>query len=346
MSDEQICRQLLWASLRSTVRPCSNSTPHQPRSDGKVQRATVHPGQLSVGTHGLVGWDSGRPVWTEALLAALDRRLEQGQSVSPPDYPHAAEDVLLALTQAGALGVTQPRTAVWSSISPWLESALLRNGVARRVLTVDYNAPRIDARGDRLMAMELGQACSHYCSRGSAFDLIVSFSGIEHDGLGRYHDPLDPDGDLAAMREVWLQLRPGGVLLLGVPTSDTDATIVNGHRLYGPTRLPLLIRDFELVARVWDGHVVRGGLERANETPTLWYGRTGRVMRRGFAPRGDWGRSRHPGGEYWDWQHQPVLVLRKPKRRAAEMLPGWVAKWSAAVQEGRCKQMPDWHVRP
>ena len=74
--------------------------------------------------------------------------------------------------------------------------------------------------------------------------------------------------------------------------------------------------------------------------------RTGRVMRRGFAPRGDWGRSRHPGGEYWDWQHQPVLVLRKPKRRAAEMLPGWVAKWSAAVQEGRCKQMPDWHVRP
>jgi len=27
------------------------------------------------------------------------------------------------------------------------------------------------------------------------FDMVFSFSSIEHDGLGRYGDPLNPNGD-------------------------------------------------------------------------------------------------------------------------------------------------------
>ena len=46
------------------------------------------------------------------------------------------------------------------------------------------------------------------------FDLTVLYSGIEHDGLGRYGDPVNPDGDVSAMREMWLLTRPGGVLLV------------------------------------------------------------------------------------------------------------------------------------
>ena len=36
-------------------------------------------------------------------------------------------------------------------------------------------------------------------------DVIVSFSSLEHDGQGRYGDPLDPDGDLVAMKELYLK---------------------------------------------------------------------------------------------------------------------------------------------
>ena len=46
------------------------------------------------------------------------------------------------------------------------------------------------------------------------FDLTVSYSGIEHDGLGRYGDPINPEGDISAMREMWLLTRPGGILLV------------------------------------------------------------------------------------------------------------------------------------
>ena len=34
------------------------------------------------------------------------------------------------------------------------------------------------------------------------FDFAVTFSSLEHSGLGRYSDPLNPYGDLEAMAQV------------------------------------------------------------------------------------------------------------------------------------------------
>ena len=35
------------------------------------------------------------------------------------------------------------------------------------------------------------------------FDAVLSFSSLEHSGLGRYGDPLDPFGDLIEMAKAW-----------------------------------------------------------------------------------------------------------------------------------------------
>jgi len=40
---------------------------------------------------------------------------------------------------------------------------------------------------------------------------------VEHVGLGRYGEPLDPEGDIKAMRELRRVLAPGGSLLFVVP---------------------------------------------------------------------------------------------------------------------------------
>ena len=66
--------------------------------------------------------------------------------------------------------------------------------------------------------------------------VIVSFSGLEHDGLGRYGDPIHPNGDRAAMSEIRSFLRPGGLLLLGIPTTPHDDTAWPALRFYGPSR--------------------------------------------------------------------------------------------------------------
>lgn len=41
-------------------------------------------------------------------------------------------------------------------------------------------------------------------------DFAVSFSSIEHNGLGRYGDALDPNGDLRDVELLSCIIRPGG----------------------------------------------------------------------------------------------------------------------------------------
>jgi hypothetical protein len=54
---------------------------------------------------------------------------------------------------------------------------------------------------------------------------------VEHVGLGRYGDELDPDGDLRATSELARVLAPGGSLLLVVPVGRPRVQF-NAHRIY------------------------------------------------------------------------------------------------------------------
>lgn len=92
-------------------------------------------------------------------------------------------------------------------------------------------------------------------SQRPAFDLVVSISNFEHDGLGRYGDPIDPNGDIRAMNEMRDLVKPDGYLILGVPVAR-DAVVWNAHRLYGRVRLPQLLQGWGIDAFVgFDGQV-------------------------------------------------------------------------------------------
>lgn len=49
------------------------------------------------------------------------------------------------------------------------------------------------------------------------FDFVISYSSLEHSGLGRYGDELNPDGDIEAAEEVWCMLKKGGYFIIGLP---------------------------------------------------------------------------------------------------------------------------------
>ena len=49
------------------------------------------------------------------------------------------------------------------------------------------------------------------------FDAMVTFSSLEHSGLGRYGDSLNPWGDLITMAQAWCLLKPGARALVGIP---------------------------------------------------------------------------------------------------------------------------------
>ena len=81
------------------------------------------------------------------------------------------------------------------------------------------------------------------------FDVIMSFSAIEHTGLGRYGDALSPYGDVDAVKQVHCMLKPGGLFLLGLPTSHDGSSYIefNARRIYGKKRMDLLFKDWSLL---------------------------------------------------------------------------------------------------
>lgn len=74
---------------------------------------------------------------------------------------------------------------------------------------------------------------------------------IEHVGLGRYGDPIDPEADRRALRELERVLAPGGTLLLVVPVGG-ERVHFNAHRIYDPATIlaslpELRLRSFAVV---------------------------------------------------------------------------------------------------
>ena len=78
------------------------------------------------------------------------------------------------------------------------------------------------------------------------FDVVFSFSSLEHSGLGRYGDPLNPWGDIMSVAEAWCVSGPSAKLAMAVPTSVSlgkDILAHNAHRIYGPLMYPFLVRQ-------------------------------------------------------------------------------------------------------
>ena len=74
---------------------------------------------------------------------------------------------------------------------------------------------------------------------------------MEHSGLGRYGDKLNPYGDLEAAAQIWCVLKPGALFFLGVPTATAthfqDSIEYNAHRFYGTHRLAQIFANFKLI---------------------------------------------------------------------------------------------------
>lgn len=165
----------------------------------------------------------------------IDQYIKKIEKRQPNYYGETGKWLQLALEK---YSIRNQNVIIMGSVDPWCESFCLYYGA--RCTTVEYN--KIVSQDVRLNMV----SPKEYDRSPVKFDAALSISSFEHDGLGRYGDPLNPYGDLDAMRELKSKLQTGGKLFLSVPLGR-DALVWNVHRIYGRLRLPMLLENWEIL---------------------------------------------------------------------------------------------------
>jgi hypothetical protein len=150
------------------------------------------------------------------------------------------EHVYTTLDKYAAGFVTGKRGLVIGSENPWLEAILLDFG-AEHVTTLEFGTIR--SEHPKLSSFTPNEFTEKVLigSLEHDYDFVFSFSSLEHDGLGRYGDILNPKGDLHMMARTMTVLKPGGLFFLSLPVGAKDELAWNAHRIYGPNRYPLVV---------------------------------------------------------------------------------------------------------
>ena len=73
---------------------------------------------------------------------------------------------------------------------------------------------------------------------------LSSLCVVEHIGLGRYGDPLDPDGAEKAIAELKRVITLGGDLYVSLPIDDQNRTYFNAHRAFNEEYFVRLFEPF------------------------------------------------------------------------------------------------------
>jgi SAM-dependent methyltransferase len=87
--------------------------------------------------------------------------------------------------------------------------------------------------------MNPGDSVEEYC------DSLSCLHALEHFGLGRYGDPIDPSGFKIGLKNMAMLLKPGGSFYLSVPIGD-ERVEFNAHRVFNPSTLVQLAATYEL----------------------------------------------------------------------------------------------------
>ncbi len=94
------------------------------------------------------------------------------------------------------------------------------------------------------------------CTRGNLLDLPFSDGSInslsclhvvEHIGLGRYGDPIDPDGSSKALNELQRVVALGGFIYLSVPVGR-ERVCFNAHRVFSPKSILAMLPKMKLIS--------------------------------------------------------------------------------------------------
>ena len=200
------------------------------------------------------------PDWDEARINSMAEHAARGTMW--PRYNQLNRALIRGMRHAN---LTNKRVLVIGSTSPWVEAICLAAGAAQ-VVTLEY--ARIVTNHPLVTTLVPAEFLAR-ARRGALprFDRVVTASSVEHSGLGRYGDSLNPWGDIIAIARAWCVSAEDARLVIAVPTAfngkateaetdaeaehlGTDRLKFNAGRTYGPVRYPYLVTNWRFDHRV------------------------------------------------------------------------------------------------
>lgn len=213
-------------------------------------------------TEGYLGKSAQTPVWTYSTIHDWTR--ECGKGILNGNYG-SGETSWLFHGLRKIPSIVGANILVIGSENPWVEACCLAAG-ANKVITLEYG--KIMSEHPQIQIINVNEIRSNFEKYTSYFDVVVSFSSIEHVGLGRYGEVMNPWGDRQTIARAWCITKPGGYLLLGVPVGD-DSIQYNAHRVYGSIQYPHLVANWHQQWRAEGGeqriHLFRKSIDGQND---------------------------------------------------------------------------------
>lgn len=89
------------------------------------------------------------------------------------------------------------------------------------------------------------ESCANFAS--SSLESVSCLHALEHFGLGRYGDSIDPNGHILGLVSIYNMMAYGGILYLSVPFSPNSSIHFNAHRCFSVQDIYQMIKlKFEI----------------------------------------------------------------------------------------------------
>jgi len=155
------------------------------------------------------------------------------------DYSFDSHYVLHTAWASRILSKTKPETHVDIS------SSLFFNAIVSAFIPIkfyDFHPVELNLKNLSSDFADLLKLPFYDCS----IDSLSCMHVVEHIGLGRYGDPINPEGDLIAIKELKRVLAKNGNLLFAAPLGKSKL-VFNAHRIYSYEQIIEYFRDLGLI---------------------------------------------------------------------------------------------------